>query len=322
VNTYKPDVLVGDTNLLVWMLSQKVKIPVVQIVRFAFHPKTAKLTWWKDHPEEIIAPNTCALFNPLLSKMGVKPITKAEYLLQGNLYIVPSIPEIEPIPENGNTVHVGELTVPAKDSELPSWFREIDTSLPLVYITIGGGAGPVGCKLFFSTIIDAFKDLNIQVVVSASNKFNLSELPNPPQNIKFFNWVPGKLVISKADLIIFHGGYGTMMESVACGKPSIIVPFQTEQEGNGRRLEKLGCGILMKMSNSTYQKVERRWKYGKYSYGVQISYSLTSKRMLENVRKIIKTNKFHKNAKKLQKRAQKYGGAKIVIELIEKGIYC
>jgi UDP:flavonoid glycosyltransferase YjiC (YdhE family) len=317
VEKFKPDVLIGDTNLLVWILSQKVKIPVVQIVRFAFHPKTARLIWWKDYPEKMIPPDTCALFNPLLLKMRLKPIKKAEDLLQGNFYIVPSISEIEPIPENINTVHVGELTVPIKDSVLPFRFRGTDNSLPLVYITIGGGAGSVGCKLFFSTIIDAFKDKKIQVIVSAGNKFNLSELPQPPENIKLFNWVPGKLMISRADLIVFHGGYGTLMEAVSCGKPSIIIPFHTEQEGNGRRLEKLGCSILMKMSNSSYRQIENKWKFGSYTYLIQDSYDIRPEMLYEKCYEILNNKKYVNAAKALQTKIKKHQGAQKAVDLIE-----
>ena len=66
------------------------------------------------------------------------------------------------------------------------------------------------------------------------------------KNIRFFKWVPGKLIISKADLIIFHGGYGTMMESIGYGKRTITVPFHSKQEGNGRRLEQLDYGSVLK----------------------------------------------------------------------------
>ena len=109
--SFRPDVLIGDTNLLVWMLSLRIKVPVVQIVRFASHPKTAKLIWWKNIPEGITPPDSSALFNPLLKKTGLEPINKAEDLLQGDLYIVPSIPEVEPIPEDEKTAYVGELTI-------------------------------------------------------------------------------------------------------------------------------------------------------------------------------------------------------------------
>ena len=115
----------------------------------------------------------------------------------------------------------------------------------------------MGNNLFFQTILKAFAGKPFRVVVSTSDRFGKDDFPDLPHNIMVFPWVPGKLLISRADLVIFHGGYGTMMECVAYGKPSIVIPFQTEQEGNGRRLEQLGCGALLRLSEERGQRVIR-----------------------------------------------------------------
>lgn len=318
VKTFKPDVLIGDTNLLVWMLSQKADIPVVQIVRYASHPATAKLIWWKKEPEGIIPPNSSALFNFLLKQIDVETIRKAEDLLQGDLFIVPSIPEIEPIPKDGKTVHVGELTISRSNNQIPAWFHEIDGHLPLVYITIGGGAGPVGNKPLFSTIVEAFASKPIQVVVSTSSKFNSLDSTNLPKNVRFFQWVPGKLLISKANLVIFHGGYGTMMESIACGKPTITIPFHSEQEGNGRRLEQLGCGLVVKLSKEAYKRIEGKWKYGTYSFLVQNRYDLTAEEITGEVNKLLDNAGYLHKAQIIKSKIKEYHGREKAMELIEK----
>jgi len=318
VKTFKPDVLIGDTNLLVWILSKKTGIPSVQIVRYASHPKTAKLIWWKNIPEGTSPPNSSEIFNPLLMEMGLKPINRAEELLQGDLYIVPSIPEIEPIPEDEKTAHVGELTISRRNNELPPWLQEIDGREPLIYITIGGGAGPVGNKLFFSTLVEAFTDKPLQVVVSTSSKFESQTHLNAPENIRFFRWVPGKLLISKADLVIFHGGYGTMMESIACGKPTITIPFQSEQEGNGRRLEQLGCGLVVKLSKERFKCIEDKWRYGTYTFLVQNRYDLTAEKLIREVNKILANPEYLLRAQSLKEKVKEYRGPEKAIELIEK----
>ena len=318
VNTFKPDLLIGDTNLLVWMLGKKVDIPVVQIVRYASHPGTAKLIWWKNEPVGMNLPHSSALFNSLLVRMGLMPIKRAEDLLRGNLFIVPSIPEIEPIPEDGKTVHVGELTISRSTNEIPAWFQEIDEHLPLVYITIGGGAGPVGNKLFFSTIVETFANKPLQVVVSTSSKFDSLDFTNLSKNVRFFQWVPGKRLISKANLVIFHGGYGTMMESITCGKPTITIPFHSEQEGNGRRLEQLGCGLVVKLSKETYKRIEGKWKYGTYSLLVQNRYDLTAEEFMREVNKTLFNSEYLNKAQNLQSKVKEYHGSEKAMELIEK----
>ena len=285
---------------------------------YASHPKTAKLIWWKNIPEGITPPNSSEIFNPLFMKMGLKPINRAEELLQGDLYIVPSIPEIEPIPEDEKTVHVGELTISRINNEVPSWWEEIDGREPLIYITIGGGAGPVGNKLFFSTLVEAFTDKPLQVVVSTSSKFESQTHLNAPKNIRFFKWVPGKLLTSKADLVIFHGGYGTMMESIACGKPTITIPFQSEQEGNGRRLEQLGCGLVVKLSKERFKCIEDKWRYGTYTFLVQNRYDLTAEKLIREVNKILANPEYLLRAQSLKEKVKEYRGPEKAIELIEK----
>jgi UDP:flavonoid glycosyltransferase YjiC (YdhE family) len=318
IDNFNPHLLLGDTNLLTWILSRRVDLPVVQIVRYASHPETSKLIWWKIEPKGVIPPNSSALFNPLLTGMGLRAIKRAEDLLRGDLFIVPSIPEIEPIPEDGKTVHVGALTISIRNDGTPSWFQEIDNNQPLVYVTIGGGAGPVGNKSFFSTIVEAFTDKPIQVVVSTSDKFDLLDFPNLPKNIRIFKWVPGKFMISKADLVVFHGGYGTMMESIVCGKPTITIPFQSEQEGNGRRLEQLGCGLVVKLSAEAYKRIEAKWKYGTYSFLVQNRYDLTAEELFRAVDKILSGSESLNKAKNLQRKIREYHGAEEAMELIEK----
>ena len=109
-----------------------------------------------------------------------------------------------------------------------------------------------------------------------------------------------------------------MMETVACGKPNIITPFQTEQEGNGRRLEMLGCGRVIKLSSEDYKKIEGQWNYGTYSFLVQNRFDLTSDKLYREVENLLNNNECLKNAQGLQSKVRKYHGVQKSVELIEK----
>jgi UDP:flavonoid glycosyltransferase YjiC (YdhE family) len=263
-------------------------------------------------------PDALQLFNPWFRKTGLGLINKAGTLLQGDLYVVPSIPELEPVPLDAQTIHVGQLSLATQNEPIPGWMEKINGSLPLVYVTIGGGAGQVGNKLFFQTVIEAFKDKPVRVVVSTSDRFNKHDFPNLPNNIMMFPWVPGKHMTSKADLVIFHGGYGSMMECVSYGKPSIVVPFQTEQEGNGRRLEQLGCSLVLKLSHEQPKRIEGKWKYGKFTFSVQNRYDLTAEELFGSANKVLCDIKYRNNAFLLKSKTEAYGGPVIAMELIEK----
>jgi len=318
VKTFKPDIMVSDTNLLAWILSRKVGLPMVQIVRYASHPETAKLIWWQNEKEGMNPPNTGLLFNPILERLGLNYIEKAEQLLRGDLYIVPSIPEIEPIPQDGKTIHVGQLSLAEIDEIVPEWLRDVNHDYPMIYMTIGGGAGPVGNKLCFDTAIQALTDKPVNAVISTSSKFCKLDVKNIPKNIKLFSWVPGRLLISRADLILFHGGYGTMMEILSCGKPSLIIPFQTEQEGNGRRMEQLGCARVVHWSKEVYQKVEVNWEYGQYTYLQQNRFDMTADELSNLITEILTNEKYRENARNIQGKVRDLGGAIQALNMCEK----
>lgn len=125
-------------------------------------------------------------------------------------------------------------------------------------------------------------------------------------------------MISKADLVVFHGGYGTMMKSINRGKPTITIPFQSEQEGNGRRLEQLGSGRVVKLSRERYKRLETKWKYGSYSYLVQNRYDLDAEELRKNVDELLLNPNYSSRSKDLQKKFNKYGGPEKAMELIGK----
>ena len=319
VQRFRPDVLVGDINLLVKPLSDLVELPCVQIVRYAFHPETAELIWWQDKPQGITAPDTLSIVNPALAKLGLSTIEVCSDLLRGNLYIVPSIPEIEPIPmEALNTRHVGPFVM-ASD-RAASW-RQPDTFLdtnPLIYFTIGGGAGPVGNQKLFSNIIEAFRGHPARVILSTGGKCDLPRFENLPSNVRMFDWVPADYVIPKADLVVFHGGYGTMMETVAAGKPSVVIPFHTEQEGNGRRLEQLGCGKVLRLSNEPFSKMTVRASWGEYSYVIQNRYDMNPATLINFVDAVLGNHRYAETAQELRCRLGSYGGVNQAMEWIER----
>ena len=94
--------------------------------------------------------------------------------------------------------------------------------------------------------------------------------------------------------------------------------FQTEQEGNGRRLEQLGCGHVIKLSQEEYNKSENNWGYGTYSFLIQNRYDLFPENLYGKVDKVLNDKKYLINAQNLQSKIKQYLGPIKTIELIEK----
>ncbi|HVN95559.1 MAG TPA: nucleotide disphospho-sugar-binding domain-containing protein [Syntrophorhabdaceae bacterium] len=318
VRRFDPDVIVADTSLMARPTAKKAMLPIVQVVRYATHPDTKSIIWWGDESDAMNPPDSLKLVNPWLKTMDLGAIATVGDLLRGDLYLIPGIPELEPVPEDAQTLFTGQLSIATETDETSGSMPEFDDSLPMVYVTIGGGAGHTGNNLFFRTIIRAFADKPVQVIVSTGNKVDARDFSHLPANVRMFPWVPGKRAISKADLVVFHGGYATMMECVSYGKPSVVIPFQTEQEGNGRRLEQLGSSVLLKLSRDPGRYVTGDWPYGTFTFFVQERYDLTAEILYGEVSKVLGDAEYLKRVNLLKSRAEAYGGPAAAMDRIEK----
>lgn len=52
--------------------------------------------------------------------------------------------------------------------------------------------------------------------------------------------------MSKAKLVIFSGGHTTCFETIKHAKPSICIPTQPEQFANAKKMQDLGCSIIVR----------------------------------------------------------------------------
>ena len=318
IKRFHPDVLIGDTWPLTWILGQRLGLPVVQIVRSIIHPAAPQLIWWRDVPDELISPDVRPVFNPLLRRWGLPEINRAEDLLRGDLLLIPSIPELDPLPDGlPGTHYIGALICkPHNGNDQPGWLQELDAERPVIYVTIGGGAGPVGNVQFFDTVNEAVSDTDWQVIVSTSRKFDPIALPTPSPNVQYHAWVPGPAVIARSDVVVFHGGYGTTMETICYGLPSVIIPFHSEQEANGRRLEASGAARLLTPVVGPSETVRGRWPGGNYTILIWRRSALTPAKLRSTISKVLEEPGYRQNARRLQADAARYGGPAQAAELV------
>jgi len=49
----------------------------------------------------------------------------------------------------------------------------------------------------------------------------------------------------RCDLMVHHGGHGSVITGLQAGTPAVIVPTITERESNARRFVALGAGEMV-----------------------------------------------------------------------------
>lgn len=143
---------------------------------------------------------------------------------------------------------------------------------------------------FYKNCIEAFKDNDIDVIMSVGNNTEISQLGNIPKNFKVENKFNQLEVLQEVNGFISHCGMNSVNESIYYGVPLILFPQQSEQKMVCRRVAELGAGFVLK--NDKPQNIK------------------------EAVLEVINNTKYKENAQKLSKSFKISGGSVKAVDAI------
>jgi UDP:flavonoid glycosyltransferase YjiC (YdhE family) len=63
-----------------------------------------------------------------------------------------------------------------------------------------------------------------------------------PSHVKTFGYLPFSDLLPHAALLVYHGGIGTLAQTIKAGIPHLVVPSGHDQFDNAWRIERLGLG--------------------------------------------------------------------------------
>jgi MGT family glycosyltransferase len=123
-----------------------------------------------------------------------------------------------------------------------------------VYVSLGTVFN--GSPSHFLALIRGIAGPGVQVVVSAGASYEaLKDLAS--DDILVFRRVPQLAVLRAVDAVVTHGGNNTVNESLAAGRPLLVLPIGGEQEANARRVEAIGAGIALDRARLSPEHVGR-----------------------------------------------------------------
>lgn len=164
---------------------------------------------------------------------------------------------------------------------------------PFVYATIGGGSPLIG-EGFLQLVVAMFRlDPRLRGLIATGLDVVPARLTDLPGNVILRGFVPGTELIAASDVTVFHGGSSTMMTTIACGTPSVIVPSMVEQEDNAACLAAQGAGIVLEKA------------------------ALTAEGLLTAVQTILGQARYREGAERLQELGRRAGGAPHAAALME-----
>lgn len=184
-----------------------------------------------------------APYRALMRRFGLPVKEHLWDLLVAELNLILDSERLAPMKDlPANFIRVGPLHW-SPSWPLPTWIEERDSSRPLIYVTMGSTGHPS----LFQMLITLFAGCPFDVILTTGGQIAI-ENSRLPANIRAERFLPGEAVMRRADVVICHGGAGTLYQAVAAGCPVIAIATHFEQELLGQEIETAGAGILFSLS--------------------------------------------------------------------------
>lgn len=122
--------------------------------------------------------------------------------------------------------------------------------VPTVYFTLGTEFNTESGDLF-SRVLTGLGQLPITTVATVGEHIDPAELAPQPPNVRVHQYLPQGEILPSCDLVVSHGGSGTVIGALAHGVPSLLIPLGADQPHNAARCQALGVGQVLNPISTT-----------------------------------------------------------------------
>jgi UDP:flavonoid glycosyltransferase YjiC (YdhE family) len=239
--------------------------------------------------EMSIFDNVMNVFKKLSKKYKLQKIITATNCLTGkDLTLLADIPEYFPtknLPDNYH--YIGPLTWQSNIPP-PHWWPPERNNKPFIYITMG----TTGFPDFFHKVCELFKTSEMRAIITTGEQ--VKDLNSIAGKIFVEPFIDGDMVTEACDLVVCHGGNGTIYQALKHGKPVIGIPTVPDQQFNMRRVKALGIGETLTWND----------------------FKKNPQLLIDLVRSVINDTSYYDNVKKLSEVLLKYDAVKTGADII------
>jgi UDP:flavonoid glycosyltransferase YjiC (YdhE family) len=251
VRDYHPDVVVDSFGLMTCLAARILHVPLASVLQGNFHPASDGFLWWAgERPAGL--PNAAPVVNKVAAEYGVAPVERRVDLLAGDLSLIVGTPETDPLPAVAGVTYVEPIVWQRGNATLPDWVVALRRDQPVIWVYSGnpryGGntaKTPIDSIVVIRAAVAALGDGPAQVVLTTGYQEVPEEVGTLPSNFHHAAYLPGLAMAERCDLMVHHGGHGSVMTGLSAGTPAVIIPTITERESNARRLRACGAGEIV-----------------------------------------------------------------------------
>jgi UDP:flavonoid glycosyltransferase YjiC (YdhE family) len=157
-----------------------------------------------------------------------------------------------PAPATACALRLHAPNAATNDVTLP-WLESLGSG-PTVYFTLGTIYNMESGDLF-QRVLAGLRDLPIRLIVTVGRDIDPDELGPQPAHVRIERFVPQATLLPHCDLVICHGGSGSVMHALEHGLPMVVVPLGADQPLNAARCEALGVAQVLDAAAATPESV-------------------------------------------------------------------
>lgn len=265
----EPDLIVGDFRLSLSISARLTGTPYATVAnaywspysRHAYPVPELPLTrvvgqsiaqWLFDRIRPLAFSSHCKPLNQARRHYGLASLGKdlRRIYTDADEVLLADAPEYFPVSDQAvDHLYLGPIYW-APETPLPSWWDEIDTTRPVVFVTMGSS----GQAAVFNEILNALANLPVTVIGATGGR--VEETTYPP-NARVDAFIPIDRALEVADLVVCNGGSLMTYQSIAAATPVLGIPSNLDQHLNMAYLTKAGVTQSLRSEQVSPTNVSR-----------------------------------------------------------------
>ncbi len=125
-----------------------------------------------------------------------------------------------------------------------------------VYATLGT-VFSTGSGDLLERLVEGLAEVEADVLLTVGHHVDPADLGPRPAHVRVERFVPQAEVLATADLVVSHGGSGSLVAALAHGLPSVLLPLGADQPHNAARAEELGLARVLDAATATPEEIRR-----------------------------------------------------------------
>jgi UDP:flavonoid glycosyltransferase YjiC (YdhE family) len=165
--------------------------------------------------------------SPLWRKWHVEPRPFGGVYAGPSLNICPPALGVGDIPAGAALMPLSPVIIDAADGDrLPEWIDELPDR-PTVYMTLGTVTN--SDQGVFAAALEGLRDSQLNLIITVGPNGNPEGLGPLPANTRAERYIPQSLLLPRCHAVVSHGGSGTMLATLRCGLPQVMIPQGADQ---------------------------------------------------------------------------------------------